>query len=121
MLRSSDGLANKNTQNNPDAGKKVLEYIGGAPAEVSYLKFDEWDVGLAQGLPVPSYNSIQTKSVQAISACKSVSQFMDRDTDPAMANAMITLIQKFIDSPSTSTIASIQKTADAQAKTIFTA
>ena len=99
----------------------MLEYIGGAPAEASYLKFDQWDVGLAQGLSVPSYNAIQTKSVQAISGCKAVSQFMDRDTDPAMANAMITLIQKFIDSPSKSTIASIQKSAEAQAKTIFTA
>jgi multiple sugar transport system substrate-binding protein len=45
---------------------------------------------------------------------------MDRDTVPDMANAMIKLIQQFIDSPTDATIASIQKSAEAQAKTIFT-
>src|SRR6266568_1218053 len=120
MDAPTDGFMLAAKAKNPDAAKRVLEYIGGAPAEAAYLKFDEWDVGLAEGLSVPSYNSIQTKSVQAISACKSVSQFMDRDTDPAMATAMISLIQKFVDNPTTSTISTIQKSAEAQAKTIFT-
>src|SRR6266702_4581217 len=120
MDAPTDGFMLAAKAKNPDAAKRVLEYIGGAPAEAAYLKFDEWDVGLAEGLSVPSYNSIQTKSVQAISACKSVSQFMDRDTDPAMATAMISLIQKFVDNPTTFTISTIQKSAEAQAKTIFT-
>src|SRR6266581_1275349 len=115
MDAPTDGFMLAAKAKNPDAAKRVLEYIGGAPAEAAYLKFDEWDVGLAEGLSVPSYNSIQTKSVQAISACKSVSQFMDRDTDPAMATAMISLIQKFVDNPTTSTISTIQKSAEAQA------
>ena len=51
---------------------------------------------------------------------KAVSQFMDRDTVPDMATAMIKLIQQFIDSPTPATIASIQKSAEGQAKTIFT-
>jgi multiple sugar transport system substrate-binding protein len=38
-----------------------------------------------------------------------------------MANAMIKLIQSFIDNPSTSNIAVLQASAEAQAKTIFTA
>src|SRR6266702_3480552 len=100
MDAPTDGFMLAAKAKNPDAAKRVLEYIGGAPAEAAYLKFDEWDVGLAEGL--------------------SVSQFMDRDTDPAMATAMISLIQKFVDNPTTSTISTIQKSAEAQAKTIFT-
>ncbi|HEY4853142.1 MAG TPA: ABC transporter substrate-binding protein [Streptosporangiaceae bacterium] len=120
MDAPTDGFMLSAKAKNPAAAKKVLEYIGASGAEAAYLKYDEWDVGLAQGLSVPSYNSIQTTSVQAISTCKAVSQFMDRDTDPAMANAMITLIQQFINNPTASTISTIQKSAEAQAKTIFT-
>lgn len=120
MDAPTDGFMLSAKAKNPDAAKKILEYIGTANAEAAYLKYDQWDVGLAQGLSVPSYNSVQTKSVQAISACKAVSQFMDRDSDPAMATAMISLIQKFINDPTASTVSSIQKSAEAQAKTIFT-
>jgi multiple sugar transport system substrate-binding protein len=101
------------------AAKKVLAYIGSADAETTFLKTDAYDVGLANGLNPPSYNAIQQKAVTAIGACKAVSQFMDRDTIPDMATAMIKLIQSFIDNPSTSNIASIQKSAETQAKTIF--
>jgi multiple sugar transport system substrate-binding protein len=104
---------------NPDSAKDVLKYLGTADAEKTFLKTDHWDVGLANGLIAPSYNDIQKKSVAAIAACKSVSQFMDRDTVPDMATAMISLIQKFIDDPSSSNISTIQKSAENQAKTIF--
>jgi len=103
------------------AAKKVLEYIGTAAAEATFLKTDQWDVAIANGATVPSYNAIQKKSVEAISACKSVSQFMDRDTDPGFAsNVMIPAIQKFIDDPSAGNIKSLQSSIEAQAKTIFT-
>jgi multiple sugar transport system substrate-binding protein len=69
---------------------------------------------------VPTYNAIQKKSVAEIAKCKNVSQFMDRDTVPDMANAMIKLIQQFIDDPTPGTIQTIQKSAESQAKTIFT-
>jgi multiple sugar transport system substrate-binding protein len=45
---------------------------------------------------------------------------MDRDTDPAMANAMIALIQTWLGSPSSSATKTLQSSAEAQAKTIFT-
>ena len=44
---------------------------------------------------------------------------MDRDADPAMANAMIPIIQKFIDDPSTANIASLQSSLAKQAKAIY--
>jgi multiple sugar transport system substrate-binding protein len=114
-----DGFMLPAKAKNKDAAKKVLEYIGSGVAESSYLKYDEWDVGLVNGLQVPSYNSIQKTSVQMISTQKSVSQFGDRDTAPPMAAAAETAIQQFIGSPTASTIKSIQSSLASQAKTIF--
>jgi multiple sugar transport system substrate-binding protein len=114
-----DGFVLPAKAQNKAAAKTVLEYIGTGPAESAYLKYDEWDVGLVTGLQVPTYNQVQKTSVQMISGQKAVSQFGDRDTDPAMAAAAETAIQQFIASPTTSTISSIQKSLAAQAKTIF--
>jgi multiple sugar transport system substrate-binding protein len=114
-----DGFVLPAKAKNKDAAKAVLEYIGSGPAESAYLKYDEWDVGLVNGLQVPTYNQVQKTSVQMISAQKAVSQFGDRDTDPAMAAAAETAIQQFIASPTASTIKSIQSSLAAQAKTIF--
>lgn len=119
MDAPTDGFMLPAKAKNPDAAKAVLKYLGTADAEKTFLKTDHWDVGLANGLIAPTYNDIQKKSVDAIAACKAVSQFMDRDTVPDMATAMISLIQKFIDNPSSSNISSIQKSAEDQAKTIF--
>jgi multiple sugar transport system substrate-binding protein len=120
MDAPADGFILPKKGKNQDAAKKVLEYIGTPEAETAFLKNDHWDVGLANGLVAPTYNDIQKKSVAEIAKCKNVAQFMDRDTVPDMANAMIKLIQQFIDSPTAATIASIQKSAESQAKTIFT-
>jgi multiple sugar transport system substrate-binding protein len=114
-----DGFVLPAKAKNKDAAKTVLEYIGTGPAESAYLKYDEWDVGLVNGLQVPTYNQVQKTSVQMISAQKAVSQFGDRDTDPAMAAAAETAIQQFIASPTASTIKAIQGSLAAQAKTIF--
>ncbi|SDO21611.1 carbohydrate ABC transporter substrate-binding protein, CUT1 family [Actinacidiphila guanduensis] len=119
MDAPTDGFMLSAKAKNVDAAKAILEYIGSGPAETAYLKTDQWDVGLVNGLQVPTYNDIQKKSVQEISKCKAVAQFMDRDSDPAMADAMIKICQKFIDDPSTSSIASLQKSAESQAKAIY--
>ncbi|OON72203.1 ABC transporter substrate-binding protein [Streptomyces tsukubensis] len=120
MDAPTDGFMLSKKAKNPTAAKAVLEYIGTGEAEAEYLKSDQWDVGLAKGLKVPSYNAIQKKSVAEIAKCEAVGQFMDRDADPAMATAMISLIQKFIGDPRARTIASLQKSAESQAKAIYT-
>jgi multiple sugar transport system substrate-binding protein len=120
MDAPSDGFILPQKGKNQGTAKKVLEYIGTPDAETTFLANDAWDVGLANGLVAPTYNEIQKKSVAEIAKCKNVSQFMDRDTVPDMATAMIKMIQQFVDSPTSSTIATIQKSAEAQAKTIFT-
>jgi multiple sugar transport system substrate-binding protein len=119
MDAPTDGFMLSKKAKNPDAAKKVLEYIGTGAAEAAFLKTDKWDVGLAEGAEPSTYNAIQTKAVKAIADCKAVSQFMDRDSDPAMANAMIALIQTWLGSPTAAATATLQKSAEAQAKTIF--
>jgi len=119
MDAPTDGFMLSKKAKNTDAAKAILEYIGTGPAESAYLKTDQWDVGLVTGLQVPTYNAIQKKSVEEIGKCKAVAQFMDRDADPAMSNAMISIIQEFINNPSTSAIASLQSKAEKQAKAIY--
>jgi multiple sugar transport system substrate-binding protein len=119
MDAPTDGFMLPKKAKNADAAKAVLGYIGTPDAEANFLKTDQWDVGLANGLVAPTYNAIQKKAVTEIGKCKAVSQFMDRDTIPDMATAMIKLIQSFIDNPSASNIATIQKSAETQAKAIF--
>ncbi|GAA1500205.1 ABC transporter substrate-binding protein [Dactylosporangium maewongense] len=120
MDAPTDGFILPKKGRNSAAAKVVLQYIGTPEAETSFLQNDHWDVGLANGLVAPTYNEIQKKSVAEIAKCKNVSQFMDRDTVPDMATAMIKLIQTFIDDPSPGTVTSILKSAEDQAKTIFT-
>jgi multiple sugar transport system substrate-binding protein len=97
----------------------VLEYIGTKEAEIAYLKYDQWDVGLAKDLVAPTYNDIQKKSAQMIAQQKAVAQFGDRDTDPAMATALEQAIQKFIGEPTAGMISTIQQSLAKQAKSIF--
>jgi multiple sugar transport system substrate-binding protein len=120
MDAPTDGFILPKKAKNQAQAKAVLEYVGTGEAETTFLKTDAWDTGLANGLVAPTYNAIQKKAVSEIAKCKNVAQFMDRDTVPDMATAMIKLIQSFIDNPSASNISSIQKSAEAQAKTIFT-
>jgi multiple sugar transport system substrate-binding protein len=119
MDAPTDGFMMPKKGKNKEAAKAILEYIGTGNAESTFLKTDHWDVGVAQGLIAPTYNAIQKKSTAAISSCKAVSQFMDRDTVPDMASAMIELIQSFISDPSAGHVQSIQSSAEKQAKTIF--
>ena len=120
MDAPTDGFMVSKKAKNPAGAKAILEYIGTGAAESNFLKTDQWDVGVATGLAAPSYDAIQTKSAAAIASCKAVSQFMDRDADPAMATAMISIIQKFIGDPSAGNITSLQASAEAQAKSIYT-
>jgi multiple sugar transport system substrate-binding protein len=119
MEAPADGYMCAAKAKNVDGAKKVLQYIGTAKAEATYLQTDDWDVGMAKGIDVSIYNDIQKKSIDLIQSKDAVSQFLDRDTDPAMADAMFTVIQKFIDDPSASNVKSLQEEAESQAKQIF--
>jgi multiple sugar transport system substrate-binding protein len=114
-----DGFILPAKAKNKDAAKQVLEYIGTGGAEASYLKYDQWDVAVATGAQVPTYNTIQTASVSAMANLKGVAQFGDRDTAPPMATALETAILKFIANPAASGIKPMQASLASQAKSIF--
>jgi multiple sugar transport system substrate-binding protein len=120
MDAPADGFMMSKSPKDRAAAAAVLEYIGTGPAETTYLQSDKWDVGLATNASQANYDYIQKKSVQVISQCKAVSQFMDRDTDPGLADNIVSAaVQQFINDPSPSTIKTIQSNVEAQAKTIF--
>jgi len=119
MDAPADGFIMPKKAKNTKGAKKVLEYIGTKQAEIAYLKYDQWDVGLASNLVAPTYNAIQKKSAQMIAQQKAVAQFGDRDTDPAMATALEQAIQKFIGEPTASNVKSLQASLAKQAKSIF--
>jgi multiple sugar transport system substrate-binding protein len=119
MEAPADGYMCSAKGRNIDGAKEVLRYIGTADAEAVYLETDDWDVGMAEGIDTSKYNEIQKKSVELIHSKEAVSQFLDRDTDPAMADAMFSIMQKFIENPSLSNAKSLQEQAESQAKQIF--
>ena len=121
MDAPTDGFCLSKKAKNPAAAKKVLEYLGTGEAESTFLKTDQWDVALANNASVPTYNAVQKKSVEVISACKKVAQFLDRDSDGGFADTQVAnAIDQFLESPTKGTISSIQKSLEAQAKTVFT-
>lgn len=119
MEAPADGYMCAAKAKNIDGAKEVLRYIGTPEAEAVYLQTDDWDVGMAQGIDTSKYNDIQKKSVDLIQSKEAVTQFLDRDTDPAMADAMFSVMQKFIDDPSLKNVKSLQEEAESQAKQIF--
>ncbi|TWE07296.1 ABC transporter substrate-binding protein [Rudaeicoccus suwonensis] len=120
MDAPADGFCISSKAKNVTAAKKLLEYIGTGAAESAYLKYDQWDVAVAKDATVPSYNAIQKKSVEVISQCKQVSQFMDRDSDGGFAdNTVAAAFDTFINNPTMSEAKSIQSSLEAQAKTVF--
>jgi multiple sugar transport system substrate-binding protein len=120
MDAPTDGFCISSKAKNASGAKKLLEYIGTGEAEAAYLKYDQWDVALATGAQVPTYNAIQQKSVDVISKSKAVAQFLDRDSDPGFADTTVAAaIDKFLEDPTPGTIKSIQSSLEAQAKTVF--
>jgi len=115
-----DGFCIAQKTQNYSAAAKLLEYIGTGAAEKNYLKYDKWDVAVAKGVHDSGYNAIQKKSVQVIAQTKNISQFMDRDSDPGFAdNTVAAAVDTFINNPTSSTISSIQRSLEAQAKSVF--
>ena len=119
MEAPADGYMCSAKAKHPDAAKKVMEYLGTSAAAAKFLKTDKWDVGMTKDADTSNYSELQKKSAELISSKKAVSQFLDRDTDPAMAAAAFSGLQDFIQDPSKSNILAIQKRLEDQAKTIF--
>ena len=65
---------------NEDGAKALLEYLGGAEAQNTYLKSDPNNVATNNDADTSGYNALQKKAVELIGGAKHISQFLDRDT-----------------------------------------
>jgi len=113
-----DGFMLSKDPKNEAAGKALLEYLGGAEAQETYLANDPNNVATNSEADTSKYNAIQKKSNELISGAKQISQFLDRDTRPDFASTvMIPALQQFIKTPDD--IDGLTKNIEQQKKTIF--
>jgi multiple sugar transport system substrate-binding protein len=113
-----DGFMMAKRPRNSDGAKKLLEYIGSAKAEDTYLKSDPNNIGTHNDADTSGYTDLQKKAQQLVSGAKSISQFLDRDTRPDFASTvMIPSLQEFIKNPND--VDSLLTKIEDQKKSIF--
>jgi multiple sugar transport system substrate-binding protein len=113
-----DGFMMAKRPRNADGAHKLLEYLGSAEAENTYLATDANDVAVHKEADTSKYNALQKKASELIAGAKSISQFLDRDADPTFASTVaIPSFQKFIQNPGDA--ASIAKSMEQQKKSIY--
>ena len=104
---------------NVEAAKEFLLYIGTAAAQQAYLAVDPSVIAAATDADQSGYSSLQKKSLEAVAAAGTVTQFLDRDTSPEFAsNVAGQAFADFLVDPSG--IDSILEDMQAQAEAIFT-
>jgi len=108
-------LSNKGAQNS--AAKDLLKFIGTGKAEDVYLATDSNDVAAAKDATTSKYTPLQKKAATMIAGAKNISQFLDRDAEPAFANnAALPGFQNFM---KTGDIDGTCKALEAQAKQAY--
>jgi multiple sugar transport system substrate-binding protein len=113
-----DGFMMAKRPRNADGAKKLLEYLGSAGAENTYLATDANDVAVHKEADTSKYNALQKKASELIGSAKSISQFLDRDADPTFASTVaIPAFQSFIKNPADA--ASIAKSMEKQKQSIY--
>jgi multiple sugar transport system substrate-binding protein len=113
-----DGFMMAKRPKNADGAKKLLEYLGSAEGENTYLATDSNDVAVHKEADTSKYNALQKKASELIASAKSISQFLDRDADPTFASTVaIPAFQSFIKNPGDA--ASIAKSMEQQKKSIY--
>jgi multiple sugar transport system substrate-binding protein len=112
-----DGFMLSKKGGDNDAARKLIKYIGTGKAETVYLATDSNDVAAASDADTSKYNALQKKAATLISGAKSISQFLDRDAEPAFAsNAAQPGFQQFIKDQDVDTVC---KGLEAQAKQTY--
>jgi multiple sugar transport system substrate-binding protein len=113
-----DGWLMAKSPKNADAAKELLLYFGSNAGQVAYLSKDPSVIGAAQDIDKSIYNSLQQKSLAAVAAAESVTQFLDRDTSPEFAeNVAGPSFADFISDPTKAD--SILKDMQAKGEAIF--
>jgi multiple sugar transport system substrate-binding protein len=113
-----DGFMISKKAKNAAGAKEVLKYLGTAEAQNLYLKSDPSDVAANSKADASGYNALQKKAAEFIGSAKQISQFLDRDANPAFASTvMIPALQKFL--TDSGDIDGLLKSIDSQAKSIY--
>jgi multiple sugar transport system substrate-binding protein len=113
-----DGFMLSKDPENEEAALALLEYLGSAEAQNTYLKSDPNNVATNNEADTSGYNALQKKSAELISGAQQISQFLDRDTRPDFASTvMIPALQDFIKNPDD--IDGLTSSIEQQKKTIF--
>ena len=113
-----DGYMISKKPKNLDGAKKLVGFLGTAPAIDAYLKINSGNLGSNKHTNTATYSPLQKKEAKLIAATKNIAQYMDRDTRPDFASTvMIPSLQQFLNNPGdiNKIVASIQK----QKKAIF--
>jgi|tagenome__1003787_1003787.scaffolds.fasta_scaffold20956375_2 multiple sugar transport system substrate-binding protein len=114
-----DGFMMAKKPKNEAGAKKLLAYIGGKDAGTLYAKTDPTTLAANTNADVSTYTALQKKSAELIASSKSITQFLDRDTDPGFAQTvMIPALQQFLKNPND--VSGLTNSIENQAKTIFT-
>jgi multiple sugar transport system substrate-binding protein len=113
-----DGYMISKAPKNLDGAKKLVEFLGTAPAINAYLKINSGNLGSNKHTNTSAYSPLQKKEAKLIAATKNIAQYMDRDTRPDFASTVMQpSLSTFINDPGgyVKLTSSIQK----QKKAIF--
>ena len=115
----TDGFMVSSKPKNVAGAKKLMEFLGSAQGENTYLAIDSSNVAVNSQADTSKYNVLQKKAVEFISQAKSLSQFGDRDADPGfISNVVEPAIAKWLDNPSSTT--SMLSTIESQKSQYYT-
>ncbi len=113
-----DGFMLSKGPKNRAAAVKLLEFIGSAEGEGAYLKVDSSYNAIVNGYDTSGYNAIQKKSATLFGSAQHVSQFMDRDANPAFTSTVMQpQLQAFLQNPGN--IGSILSQIEQQKQAIY--
>ena len=114
-----DGYMVSKSPKNLDGAKKLVGFLGTAPAIDAYLKINSGNLGSNRRTNTAKYSPLQKKEAKLIAATKHIAQYMDRDTRPDFASTvMIPSLQSFI-SDQGSNIPKLVQSIEKQKKAIF--
>ncbi|HAM26874.1 MAG TPA: sugar ABC transporter substrate-binding protein [Microbacteriaceae bacterium] len=110
-----DGLMLSKRGGENKTARDMLAFLGTAKGQEAYFKVDSSNLMTVKDADTSGYSVLNKKFADVIGNAKSISQFLDRDALPAMANnVMIPALQSFIKSGTIDTA-----NLEAQAKTLY--
>ncbi|HEY1365963.1 MAG TPA: ABC transporter substrate-binding protein [Gaiellaceae bacterium] len=113
-----DGYMISRHPKNIDGAKKLVGFLGTAPAIDAYLKINSGNLGSNKHTNTSKYSPLQKKEAKLIAATKHIAQYMDRDTRPDFASTvMIPSLQSFINDPGN--VDKLVQSIEKQKKAIF--